>query len=46
MTLNILFFTININKRSLSIEEIQQEQMIQKMEDEIRSHQAKFPFMF
>lgn len=46
MTLNILFFTINIQKRSLTIEEIQHEQRIQKVEEEIRSRQANFPFMF
>jgi uncharacterized protein (TIGR02413 family) len=40
MTLNILFFTITINKRKLSLEEIRHNQMVEKMVEENRSRQA------
>ncbi|MEH7887129.1 YrzI family small protein [Bacillus sp. JJ1609] len=40
MTLNILFFTITINKRKMSMEEICHNEMIEKMIEENRSRQA------
>ncbi|MGA9228241.1 MAG: YrzI family small protein [Mesobacillus sp.] len=40
MTLNILFFTITINKRKMSMEEIRHNEMIEKMIEENRSRQA------
>jgi uncharacterized protein (TIGR02413 family) len=40
MTLNIMFFTITINKRKMSMEEIRHNEMIEKMIEENRSRQA------
>ncbi|WP_423407482.1 YrzI family small protein [Heyndrickxia sp. MSNUG] len=40
MTLSILFFTITINKRKISLEEIRHNEMIEKMMEENRSRQA------
>lgn len=40
MTLNILFFTITINKRKMTMEEIRHNEMVNKMIEENRSRQA------
>ncbi|WP_423407483.1 YrzI family small protein [Heyndrickxia sp. MSNUG] len=40
MTLSILFFTITINKRKISLEEIRHNEMVEKMMEENRSRQA------
>jgi len=40
MTLNIMFFTITINKRKMSMEEIRHNEMIEKMIEENRSRKA------
>jgi len=40
MTLSILFFTITINKRKMSLEEIRHNEMVEKMMEENRSRQA------
>ena len=40
MTLNILFFTITINKRKMSLEEIRHNEMVEKMIEENRNRQA------
>ncbi|MEH7443158.1 YrzI family small protein [Bacillus sp. JJ1122] len=40
MTLSILFFTITINKRKISLEEICHNEMVEKMMEENRSRQA------
>lgn len=40
MTLNILFFTITIKKRKMSLEEIHHNQMVEKVIEENRSRQA------
>lgn len=40
MILNILFFTITINKRKMSLEEISHNEMVEKMVEENRSRQA------
>ena len=40
MTLNILFFTVTINKRKMSLEEIRHNEMVEKMVEENRSRQA------
>ena len=40
MTLNILFFTVTINKRKKSLEEIRHNEMVEKMIEENRSRQA------
>jgi uncharacterized protein (TIGR02413 family) len=46
MTLNILFFTIRINKRKWSAEELKQHEMIKQIEEENRSRQASMMRMF
>lgn len=40
MTLNIFFFTITINKRKMTMEEIRHNEMVNKMIEENRSRQA------
>jgi uncharacterized protein (TIGR02413 family) len=40
MTLSILFFTITINKRKMSVEEIRHNEVVEKMMEENRSRQA------
>jgi uncharacterized protein (TIGR02413 family) len=40
MTLNILFFTITINKRQMSLEEIRHNEMVERMLEENKSRQA------
>ena len=40
MTLNILFFTITINKRQMSLEEIRHNEMVNQLIEENRSRQA------
>jgi uncharacterized protein (TIGR02413 family) len=40
MTLNILFLTITINKRKMSLEEIRHNEVVEKMIEENRSRQA------
>jgi uncharacterized protein (TIGR02413 family) len=40
MILNILFFTITINKRKMSLEEKNHNEMVEKMVEENRSRQA------
>jgi len=40
MTLSILFFTITINKRKISLEEIRHNEMVEKMMEENRSRQV------
>jgi uncharacterized protein (TIGR02413 family) len=40
MTLNILFFTITINKRKMSVEEIRHSEMVNQLIEENRSRQA------
>jgi uncharacterized protein (TIGR02413 family) len=40
MTLNILFFTIKINKRKMTSSEIHQYEMIKQIEEENRNRQA------
>lgn len=40
MTLNILFFTITINKRQMSLEEIRHNEMVEKMIEENKNRQA------
>jgi uncharacterized protein (TIGR02413 family) len=40
MTLSILFFTITINKRKMSLEEIRHNEMVEKMVEENRNRQA------
>jgi uncharacterized protein (TIGR02413 family) len=40
MTLNILFFTITVNKRKMSLEEIRHNEMVNQMIEENKSRQA------
>jgi uncharacterized protein (TIGR02413 family) len=40
MTLNILFFTITINKRQMTLEEIRHNEMVEKMVEENKNRQA------
>ncbi len=40
MTLNILFLTITINKRKLSLEEIRHNEMVEKMVEENKNRQS------
>jgi uncharacterized protein (TIGR02413 family) len=40
MTFNILFFSITVNKRSYSQEEIQHEMEVQKISEEIRDRKC------
>lgn len=40
MTLNILFFTITINKRQMSIEEIRHNEMVEKMVEDNKTRQT------
>jgi uncharacterized protein (TIGR02413 family) len=40
MTLNILFFTITVNKRKMSLEEIRHNKMVNQMIEENKSRQA------
>jgi uncharacterized protein (TIGR02413 family) len=40
MTLNILFFTITINKRQMSLEEIRHNEMVEKMIEENKTRQS------
>lgn len=46
MTLNILFLTIKIKKRKMSITEINQYEMIKQIEEENRNRQASLIRMF
>lgn len=46
MTLNILFFTIKINKRKMSASDIYQYEMIKKIEEENRMRQASISRLF
>ncbi|GLB58292.1 YrzI family small protein [Cytobacillus sp. NCCP-133] len=39
MTLNILFLTVTIKKRQLTAEDILQQQMVQKIQDQNRDRQ-------
>ncbi|MED3571535.1 YrzI family small protein [Cytobacillus praedii] len=39
MTLNILFFTITIKKRNVSIEEVIHNQMVKKIQEDNRDRQ-------
>jgi uncharacterized protein (TIGR02413 family) len=40
MTLNILFFTITINKRQMSLEEIRHNEMVEKMIEDNKTRQS------
>jgi uncharacterized protein (TIGR02413 family) len=40
MTLNILFFTITINKRQMSLEEIRHKEMVEKMIEDNKTRQT------
>nr|WP_251040825.1 YrzI family small protein [Bacillus sp. ISL-45] len=40
MTLNILFFTITINKRQMSLEEIRHNEMVEKMVEDNKTRQT------
>jgi uncharacterized protein (TIGR02413 family) len=40
MTLSILFLTITINKRKMSLEEIRHNEMVEKLMEDNRSRQA------
>lgn len=40
MTLNILFFTITIKKRTLTMEEIRHNEMVEKLLEENKNRQA------
>jgi uncharacterized protein (TIGR02413 family) len=40
MTLNILFFTITINKRQMSLEEIRHNEMVEKLVEENKNRLA------
>jgi uncharacterized protein (TIGR02413 family) len=40
MTLNILFLTVTIKKRKMSLEEIRHTEMVEKMIEENRSRQS------
>ncbi|MHC0035828.1 YrzI family small protein [Pseudoneobacillus sp. C159] len=40
MILNILFFTIKINKRQWTVSEVQQYEMLKQFEEENRNRQA------
>jgi uncharacterized protein (TIGR02413 family) len=40
MTLSILFLTITISKRKMSVEQIRHNEMVEKMIEENRSRQA------
>ncbi len=42
MTLNILFFTITIRKREISLEEEMRNQMVEKMYEDNKDHVAKY----
>jgi uncharacterized protein (TIGR02413 family) len=46
MTLNILFFTIKINKRKMTSSEFHQNEMIKQIEEENRNRQATFMNLF
>jgi uncharacterized protein (TIGR02413 family) len=40
MTLNILFFTITIKKRQMTLEEIRHNEMVEKMIEENKTRQS------
>ncbi|MGM0900162.1 MAG: YrzI family small protein [Bacillota bacterium] len=42
MTLNILFFTITIKKREISLEEAVHDEMVEKMYEENKDRVAKY----
>lgn len=42
MTLNILFFTITIKKREISLEEAVHDQMVEKMYEDNKDRVAKY----
>lgn len=46
MTLNILFFTVTINKRKMSEKEYNHYEMIKKIEEENKNRQASFIRLF
>jgi uncharacterized protein (TIGR02413 family) len=46
MTLNILFFTVSINKRKITEREMIQYEMVNKLEEENRYRQATFLHLF
>jgi uncharacterized protein (TIGR02413 family) len=46
MTLNILFFTIKINKRQWTTSEIQQYEILKQIEEENRNRQASVIRMY
>lgn len=46
MTLNILFFTVTIKKRSISLEEALREQMVQEAYEESKSRAYEFHRLF
>jgi uncharacterized protein (TIGR02413 family) len=46
MTLNILFFTIKISKRTISPEEIRHNEMIKQIEEDNRNRQASMMRVF
>jgi uncharacterized protein (TIGR02413 family) len=46
MTLNILFFTIIIKKREMSLQDVQQYELFKQLEEEQRNRQASLPRIF
>ncbi|WP_084820378.1 YrzI family small protein [Mesobacillus campisalis] len=46
MTLNILFFTITIKKREMSLEEVRHNEMVEKLLEENRDRQAQYMRQF
>ncbi|WP_353611401.1 YrzI family small protein [Bacillus sp. FJAT-27251] len=46
MTLNILFFTITIKKREISLEEARHNEMVEKLLEENRDRQAQYMRQF
>jgi uncharacterized protein (TIGR02413 family) len=46
MTLNILFFTIIIKKREMSLQDVQQYELVKQLEEEQRNRQASLPRIF
>jgi len=42
MTLNILFFTITIKKREISLDEVVHDQMVEKMYEDSKDRVAKY----
>ncbi len=42
MTINILFLTITINKREITLEKVLNDQRVEKLFEESREHAAKY----